>query len=101
MSLNSSFAVRWPAGPQLLVDVVINPGHEGENCDGDSCQRPEHPDWSPDRDESTSGKERRRGNKTPLPSFLPPRVATQQKPNNRQHEATKFPKGRKQINHLK
>lgn len=49
--LNSSFTMWRPVGSQLLIDVVVKPGHEGEHCDGNSCWDSEHPDWSPDGQE--------------------------------------------------
>lgn len=53
--------MRGPVGSQLFVDVVIKPGHEGEDCDGNGCRESQHPNWSPDRKQKhkTSGKTQR------------------------------------------
>ena len=40
-----------PVGSQLFIDVVVKPGHEGEDCDGNSSGDSEDPDRSPDREQ--------------------------------------------------
>lgn len=64
--LNSILTMWRPVWSELLVDVVVKPGHKGEHCDGNGCRDSEHPDWSSSR------------------------VATQEKPSSRQHETRKF-----------
>lgn len=36
-----------PAGPQLRVDVVVQPSHNGEHCDGNSSGQSENPNITP------------------------------------------------------
>lgn len=47
--LNGSRTVWRPVWSQILVDVVIKPGHKWEDCDGSSCGDSEYPDRSSDK----------------------------------------------------
>lgn len=107
-----------PVWSQFLVDVIIKPGHKGEDCDGNCGWDSEHPDRAPDREDYVLSQGQWNGINLDHQSFtqcevmfendgckktnplvtwltLPSRVATQKKPNSRQHETRKLSKEEK------